>query len=151
MNPNWPNSIQLSFSRGEIGLGPLVIGPGPGGTYLVTTEGGVEDPNVRWEKGYARRNRNIDGGTLVSATKNLTEVTHQITIRGTSAVHLRAAKDVLMATVEQFQFTLTETIDGVPQTWSCDPADYDWVKNRALRANHAAVMNLVIPVHPEAS
>lgn len=152
VNQNFPSSIQISVSRTLLGLGPLVIGPGPSGTYLITTVDGQEDPDTRWDRSYARRNRHIDGGTLVAATKQQTELLYQITIRGTGSAHLRAAKDVLIATFEQFQYNLTETIDlEGPRTWSCDVADLSWLKSRALRANHHAVANLTIPIHPKAA
>lgn len=64
------------------------------------------------------------GELLIGAVKEQAVAPLSVRVYGASAAALEANTAALLAAFEQFNYTITCTIDGVQHSWVCDPADY---------------------------
>lgn len=112
---------------------PLTISDSGTGTYVLVSM----DPGARLRENAVAKSRWIDGGQLVSTRTDLLTLELVVRINATGMAAVKAAADALDEALNQWGFTITETVTGAitSSTFTCLPATtafaYDPVQFRA--------------------
>ena len=143
----------VSIDRTSLSLGALSIGTDRTGTYCLTING-LGDPEMVWRFGTMPNSDAIHGREVTSAALEQSSLALEVAVQGTTSSDLRTKRVALTTALSQFTYTVTVTVDGVAQTWACDPANWSVSGGTVPHAHQdqfVQVMTLTIPVHPIAS
>lgn len=125
--------IALSIARSSLGLTPLSIADDGTGTYVLMSF----TPGQRQRDNAIAASRWIDGGQLVSSKTDILTLDMVVKIQAATVPLLQQYADDLDAALNQFSYTITQTITGqlTSTTYTCMPAStsfpFDAVSFRA--------------------
>lgn len=143
--------ISLTFDRTSLSLSPLVVTDNPFGTTLYLPEDGLVRPafGTRYTRtpvsAYESGN-----GDLLAAVREATDLPVTVYAHADTTAALEAAKAELEASVAQWSYDLTLTVDGAVRTYSAEILlDVPWgpVDSGMVRA-HMARASFSIPLNP---
>lgn len=113
--------VQVIIGREELGIGFMYLTPSVG--YYITRDG-IGPGGVEWEKQHAD-SIFVDGSYMVARKKQMQVIPFSVWVKATSADQLHDRINVLTEALEQWEYYMTVTIDGIDYTWTCETADYE--------------------------
>lgn len=140
-------TTQVSIDRGNLGLGALVIGTDPSGSWWLP-EDGIGAPGYAHRRSYATA-AYVHGDLQTTAVLEQSTLPLTVYIGGDTTAQLRNRTETLVTALRQFYFTATVTVDDYAETWGCDCADVGaavYVPGEVFA--HIARREVTIPVYP---
>lgn len=139
----------VAISRTSLGLGTLHLRPDTG--YRISRNG-IGPGGQEFERSHAS-SIYVNGDYLTHKRKGMQRVQMVVRVTAANANQLHSRIQSLVEAVDQYQFTMTVTIDGIVFEWKCEAAD--WVigdsgawDDLMLRSNTQYV-SLDIPRFPD--
>lgn len=140
----------VSISRTALALTALVIADDGAEPYSLTATG-LGRPEITPRNTYAPDSRYINGSELVAVTREQSALPLEVLVQADSAVTLHNAIAALDDAIWQFTYTVTITVGGVAQVWTCSPGVLNTVSGTVDHGHadqHMAVVALALPCHP---
>lgn len=140
--------LSLAIDRTSLSLATLTISDSPAGAMWLP-EDGIGRPAKTRRNAYATPGRFMHGQILSASTLEHSALPVQVYCRAASSAALRVLEDELEAALGQFTYTSVLTVDGVDDTWRCDPADIAWgLVDSGMVRGKISRASVVIPVFP---
>lgn len=141
--------LSVTFTRAALSLPDLTIADNPFAASLWVPEDGVGAVGWDFRRTYAPDSGWQGGKGLLAAVREASTLPLTIYATAATSAALATVKDSLEAAAAQWSYTVTVTVDGVSESYNCEPAIPQWgpVDSGMVRA-HMARCQLVIPVNP---
>lgn len=141
------DDISVSVKVSRASEGPLEL-DNPAGGYEVVEQG----PGARTYRRSVIEGRYVHGRTLLVSTLETRTLVMVVRVLGDNWQQVRTRAQVLIDAVSQHAYTITADIDGVVDTYVCEPADValagadTWSKFHIMANQHEYVLS--IPYDP---
>lgn len=109
----------------------------------------MEEVAVTWRK-HEVDNPWVEGSFVTRAVRNNVVRPLNVWVSATNRAAYVAARDALVAVLEQLSFTWQFGLDGVTTTWRCQMADYSIRQQHEFLHAHTALISAQVPTAPTA-
>ena len=143
--------FSASFDRTALSLPALTITETPGVGSFWFPEDGNEWPRFSRRKEYAPNVRYLGGRTLLARVSDVGTLPLNVYAQASTGSALDALKAALQATVDQWTYDLTLTVDGVSATYTAECVDDDiaWGEITAgMVKAHMVRGSFAVPLYP---
>lgn len=143
--------LSLTIDRTSLSLPALVISNNPFGATFWLPEDGMSEPNGDLRRTYMPDSQYAHGRELLGVSRAAADIAATIYAQGVDMAALTAAKTELEAALMQWDYDLTQNIDGAVTTYRAEPVLPTWggVDSGMVRSRIART-SVVIPLHPVA-